>query len=207
MDLFQPDADTTVLDVGGTPETWLDQPNQPRVTVLNLAPPTTPLPTFMSFETGDATRLAYRDGAFDIAFSNSVIEHVGDFAVQQRMASELRRVARSYYLQTPARTFPVEPHFLAPFVHWLPASVGRRILRNFSVWGWITRPSRTDVDAAVTSIRLLSLRELRALFPDATILPERVFGVTKSWTVVRVRGERACRLPACRGEPPDREAG
>ena len=195
---FGPTATTTIVDVGGAPRTWLDLPCRPRVTVVNLAPPAGPVPSWVRFDTGDATRLPYADGAFDIAFSNSVIEHVGDLAAQRRMAAELRRVAGCYYLQTPARSFPFEPHYLTPFVHWLPMSVRRRLLRNLSVWGWITRPSPDDVDHAVTSIRLLSLRELRELFPDATILRERVAWMTKSWTVVKARGAGAGSSPVCR---------
>lgn len=188
-DLLRLTSQTTILDVGGAPRTWLDLQVHPLVTILNLDLPEgeQQLPPGMSLKIGDAARLPYFDKSFDIAFSNSVIEHVGDISAQADMADELRRVAASYYLQTPARSFPIEPHYMAPFVHWFPRSIQRRILRNFSVWGWITRPSQSYVDDVVSSTRLLTRRELQRLFPDGIIAPERVCGLTKSWTVTRIR--------------------
>jgi 2-polyprenyl-3-methyl-5-hydroxy-6-metoxy-1,4-benzoquinol methylase len=58
--------------------------------------------------------------SFDIVFSNSVIEHVGDAESQQQFAHEIARVGRAYWVQTPNRRFPVEPHLLTPFLHFLP---------------------------------------------------------------------------------------
>ena len=42
-----------------------------------------------------AGRFPSADGAFDIVFSNSVIEHVGDAASQARFAREVMRVGRA----------------------------------------------------------------------------------------------------------------
>src|SRR4051794_26662392 len=62
-------------------------------------------------------RLPFADNEFDLAYSNSVLEHVNDRA---GLAREIRRVARSWWVQTPAFSFPIEPHALLPFAHWLP---------------------------------------------------------------------------------------
>ena len=62
--------------------------------------------------------------------------------------------------------FPIEPHYLTPFVHWLPKALRRRILRRGSVWGWIARPTQAYVDGMVDEIRLLRRREMELLFPD-----------------------------------------
>ena len=75
---------------------------------------------------GDGRALPFRDEAFDVVFSNSVIEHVGDAASQRRFAREVARVGRAYWVQTPNRWFPVEQHLLTPLVHWLPKSWQRR---------------------------------------------------------------------------------
>ena len=85
--------------------------------------------------------LPYRPGAFDIAFSNSVIEHVGSFEEQTRFAEQLRRVATGVWVQTPARGFPLETHLLMPLIHYLPLRWQTRLVRNLTVWGWLTRPT------------------------------------------------------------------
>jgi hypothetical protein len=54
------------------------------------------------------------DQEYDIAFSNSVIEHVGDWERQAAFASEIRRVGKNLWIQTPAKECPIEPHYLAP---------------------------------------------------------------------------------------------
>src|SRR5204863_623150 len=53
------------------------------------------------FVRADATvRLPFDDGAFDLAYCNSVIEHV-EPAGRAAMATEIVRVARSFWVQAP----------------------------------------------------------------------------------------------------------
>jgi len=184
--LMRPVIGTTIVDIGGGARTWTDLATAPHVTIVNTdLQEAAPDGENVRFAEADARSLPFEDSSFDIAFSNSVIEHVGSFADQGRMAREMRRVAPAYYLQTPARSFPIEPHYLTPFVHWLPRRLRRRILRNFTVWGLITRPSQEYVDFSVSTTRLLDRAELEHLFPDATLIPEKWLGLTKSWVVVR----------------------
>ena len=104
---------------------------------------------------------------------------------QRRMASEVARVARSYYIQTPSAYFPIEPHFLVPFFHWLPVSLRVRLVQRFAL-GWYPRlRDRAEASAAVNEIRLLRKGEFASLFPDAEIHTERLFGWTKSYIAVR----------------------
>jgi SAM-dependent methyltransferase len=114
-------------------------------------------------------RLPFEDGEFDLAYCNSVIEHV---APERRaaFAAELRRVARGWYVQTPARSFPIEPHALLPFAHWLPVALRR------PYW-------RLGVAGAWEEIHLLRRREMAALF--GTPRAERIGPLTKSWVSVR----------------------
>ena len=100
-----------------------------------------------------AERLPFDDGAFDLAYASSVVEHVAP-ARRARFASELRRVARGWYVQTPAWSFPVEPHALLPFAHWLPARLRRPYWRLGVAGGW-------------EEIELLRRAELERLFGPA----------------------------------------
>jgi len=188
-----PGPDTCVLDVGGTPDIWRHfEGPLPHLTFVN------PLPCRESGARGggacvrgDGTRLCFRDGAFDLVFSNSVVEHLGSLERQRRFAEEARRVGRRLWIQTPARGFPVEPHLVAPFLHWLPRAWQRRLIRPLSVWGWLARPSPERVDAFLDEVRLLSAKEMRALFPDCEIRTTRVLGLPKDYIAVRGTGARS----------------
>jgi len=123
------------------------------------------------FVRADATeRLPFEDGAFDLAYSNSVIEHL---PVDRRaaFARELRRVARGWWVQTPAFSFPLEPHALLPVAHWLPPRARRAYWRLGAAGAW-------------EEIALLRRGELAALFGEP-VVAERVGPLAKSWIAVR----------------------
>jgi ubiquinone/menaquinone biosynthesis C-methylase UbiE len=165
---------------------------RPRVTLLNMPRGQERGEAGFTFVSGDGCQLPFRDQSFEIVFSNSVIEHVGAPDQQRRFANEIRRVGKSYWVQTPNRRFPVEQHLLTPFVHWLPRSMQRAWVTKWTVWDWVERPSpdRREyyIEHFLRDIRLLSDAELAALFPDAEILRERSFGWTKSLIAVK-RGQ------------------
>jgi SAM-dependent methyltransferase len=114
--------------------------------------------------------LPFADGEFDLAYCSSLIEHVAP-ALRGAVAAELRRVARGWYVQTPAFSFPVEPHALLPFAHWLPPGPRR------AYW-------RLGVAGQWEDVRLLRRGEMAALFGEP-VLAERVLGLAKSWVSVR----------------------
>lgn len=177
-------AGMRVLDVGGTIEIWRMAPVMPRVVLLNQAFWPHQVEGAEGAILGDGTRLPFADRSFDLVFSNSVIEHVGDAAAQARFAAEIARVGKRYWVQTPNRFFPVEQHMWTPLVHWLPRTWQRAILRRFSVWRLVTKHNPAErefyVDHYLETIRLLSAPELSALFPGAAILRERFLGWAKS---------------------------
>lgn len=180
-DDFQVSEATRVLDVGGTGSIWRLLPRLPRLMILNVVAPksVTHLPR-VPWVIADGRWLPFRDKAFDVVFCNSVIEHLGSSGDQQLLAKECSRVGVQYYVQTPNKFFFLEPHLFTPAVHWLPKSLQRRLLRNFSIWGWLRRPSRRQCDAFLDGTRLLTLREMHQLFPDADIRRETVLGFAKS---------------------------
>jgi hypothetical protein len=191
-----------ILDVGGTEAYWVSMgylpPEDVRIVLLNLSAQETVHPGFSSVA-GDARDMArFGDGEFDLVFSNSVIEHVGGYRDQERMAGEIMRVGRRFVVQTPNRSFIVEPHFLFPFFVWLPRRVKVFLLTHFSL-GWYARcADARSAEAVIDSIRLLSKKELKNLFFGATIYRERFFGLTKSFVVVGPAGKKGLRLPGGR---------
>ena len=96
-------------------------------------------------------------------------------------------MGKGYYVQTPNRWFPVEPHYLAPFIHFLPKSRHKGLIRNWSFWGWLNRPSVQEAEQFADGIHLLTRADMRSLFPDAVILRERTLGLTKSLIAVRLQ--------------------
>lgn len=177
---------TSILDVGGTSRIWTEFGFTNNVTLLNLtAPNQRDLDLGFRVIQGDALNMEmFRDGQFDVVFSNSVIEHVGTYQNQQRFASEVQRVGNSYWVQTPNRYFPIEPHFLFPLFQFLSPPVRRWIaLRwNYShvkAWG------KDDgyILNEVSDIRLMTASELTELFGGSELYRERLFGLTKSLVV------------------------
>jgi len=57
---------------------------------------------------GDALDLRWPDKYFDAVYSNAAIEHVGDFDSQKRMAAEVMRVGKRWFVTTPNRWYPFE---------------------------------------------------------------------------------------------------
>ena len=132
---------------------------------------------------GDARDLGrYDTASFDVVFSNSVIEHLGpSFADQMRMANEIRRVAKRYFVQTPNRYFPLEPHFLVPGFQFMPVWARTWLVSHFDV-GWYKRiPDKEAAKREVESVALLTARQLKELFPEARIYEETILGMTKSF--------------------------
>lgn len=79
---------------------------------------------------GDGCCLPFRDGAFDWVFSNAVIEHVGDWKKRQQFAGEIRRVAsKGYFVTTPNKWFPIDPHTLVPLYQFVPGRLQRELIR------------------------------------------------------------------------------
>ncbi len=184
---FNPVPQTKILDVGGTSYNWKFIDCKSQVTLLNLSIPEdiSSEPDNLKFVEGNGTDLKYADFEFDICYSNSVIEHLGSLENQKSFAFEVCRVGRKVWVQTPARSFFFEPHLLTPFIHFLPKNIQRKLIRNFTIWGLITRPDKERVEKLLNEIRLLSFDEMKMLFPDCEIRKERFLFFTKAFLAVR----------------------
>jgi len=177
-----------ILDIGGTlnfwrQRGWADRPDCD-ITLLNLQIEPSTYPHIRS-TVGSATGMPeHADGAFDVAFSNSVIEHLFTLENQRKMAAEVRRVARGYWVQTPNYWFPIEPHFHVPGWQWMPQELRIALLRRFRC-GWRGPcPNKAQATELVREVRLMKRSELAECFPDAYLYAERFKGFTKSWVAI-----------------------
>lgn len=187
--MFNLNSSTKLLDVGGDLFFWELAEKEgiplPNITIVNLYENTSALPKGVAWIVADGKSLPFDDLEFDIAFCNSVIEHLGDFKSQIEFANEIIRVAHNYFVQTPNKGFPIEPHFITPFVHWLPKAAQKRLVRNFTTWGIVTRPTPEYCAKVIAELRLLGVDEMSQLFPGSSIVTESLLGVPKSIIAVK----------------------
>lgn len=176
METFRPRPDTTILDVGVTSDRSFQESNY-----FERMYPYPHNITCVGTEDGSHLSLEYpglqyhrviageplpfSSGQFDIVFSNAVLEHVGSRAAQASFLREICRVGNAFFITTPNRWFPIEHHTGLPLVHYLPASVFRRLIRNtrYRYWsdevhlniltaGALKQLLPSDVDAQVRRI-------------------------------------------------------
>lgn len=139
---------------------------------------------------GNVTQLEdVSDHQYDVAFSNSVIEHVGNLYQQNQFAKEIKRVASCFVLQTPNRYFPMEPHFYVPFFPFIPLGVRTWLHRRFRLGWFAPEPGELKARIDCDEIRLLTRKELKLLFPMAGIHCERLGGLIKSFILIGKAGE------------------
>jgi hypothetical protein len=176
-------ADMRVLDLGGTPTSWETAPVMPaRLQIVNLRP-------------YDDERCVVGDACnpppgsitgFDLVFSNSVIEHVGGYQRRRAMAAVVAGPAPHHWIQTPARTFPIEPHWLFPLFQFLPVRARVAVAQKWHHSAFAdARDDRMKMTEAVLSIELIGMTEMRYLFSGSDIIRERFAGLTKSIIAVQ----------------------
>ena len=141
--------------------------------------------------------LPFPDKFFDLVFCSSVLEHVtlpeeaawletsgarfGRLARgrQRQFASEISRIGAGYFVQVPYRWFPVETHTWLPFVGYLPRFIQCPV---------IGISNRVWIKATVPDFYLPTAGDMAGYFPDAQILREKVWGLTKSLIAVKRPG-------------------
>lgn len=190
---FKKHGFVNIVDVGGTeiywnivPEHYLDDRNV-TITVVNLPSANPPEDHGrFRFVGADACNLAmFTNNTFHIAHSNSVVEHVGDWARMIRFANEISRIAEFYFVQTPNYWFPIEPHCMTPFFHWLPKPIRVWLVSHFQLGYWEKANTISQAVASVERIRLLDKIMFQELFGDASIHTERFFLLPKSFVALR----------------------
>jgi hypothetical protein len=180
-----------VVDLGGTVDSWLRAPVRPNnVTVGNLYEPGESAEPWLTPVTGDACLAQSVLGAaglptrYDVAFSNSLLEHVGGHAMRCALAGQVKSIADFHWIQTPYRYFPIEPHWLFPMMQFMPVNVRTVIAQT-----WPLANSRANDPVEARSVvqwtDLIGIAQMRSYFPDSEIVLERAFGLTKSLMAVQ----------------------
>ncbi|MCZ4123288.1 class I SAM-dependent methyltransferase [Streptomyces sp. H39-S7] len=178
----------SVIDLGGTVETWLRAPVRPaRVHVVNLEEHPPQSPDWIRAEYGDACDLP-KDlldcGDYDLVYSNSVLEHVGGHAQRNRFADAVHALAPRHWVQTPYRYFPIEPHWLFPGFQILPVNARAQLARYWPLAH--SRAGSTEEGLrSVLSTELISRSEMKFYFPDSRVISEHMAGLVKSLIAVK----------------------
>ena len=180
-----------IIDLGGEPEFWKKSNIEMEVHCVNLDKLEFIQDEYLvkiKTSAGDCCDLFdEKDNSYDIVFSNSVIEHVGDLQKQKQFARNALRLGQKLWIQTPAKYFPVEPHWFALFIHWFPRKYQYSLFRLFALRQRFAgvKLSKEEIKAQVDDVRLMTKGELKEMFPDCRIITERFFLFPKSYIVVR----------------------
>jgi SAM-dependent methyltransferase len=170
-----------IIDLGGSAAFWSDCPLSLNLTIVNLPgslvkenPNKQHNVTFVEGNACDLPLIS--DESFDIAFSNSVIEHVGPRENQVAFAREVNRIAPRFWVQTPSLWFPIEAHNHMPFWWAYPEPLKRKFISR-----WRQKlPAWTEMIEGTTVIKR---KELERMFPTGTIWTERFAGFPKSYVI------------------------
>jgi hypothetical protein len=184
-DLVKPPPQARIIDLGGTFHMWNLINHDYHVTLVNLPGSYTDeqwraCPPQYELVEADACDLTdmFADQSFDVVFSNSVIEHVGDESRQEAFAREVQRLAPAYWVQTPSDAFPIEAHTGVPFYWKLPEGVRLTLERR-----WYEKlPAWAE---SIRETRVLSRQRMEELFPGASVYIERKLLFEKSYACYR----------------------
>jgi hypothetical protein len=185
-------SEMRVIDLGGTPASWLHAPVRPlEVMTVNLSRRANVVPDggagWIRSVSADACELpaAVRAEHFDLVFSNSVLEHVGGHARRAAFAETVHALAEHHWVQTPYRYFPIEPHFLFPGFQLLPVRAQAEVAVRWPIGNYAAVKTVGEALKRALAIELLSVAEMSHYFPESSIEHERIAGVTKSLIAIR----------------------
>jgi hypothetical protein len=136
--------------------------------------------------TGNALAMPFQKGEFDLIFSNSVIEHVGSYENQKKFAEEVTRLCDRYIIQTPSLWFPLEPHSLIPLFQFIPHWLRALLIMTFNINYFPKKPTYREALFVSRSTLMFTKKRFQQLFPGAEIQVERLFGIPKSYTAIKL---------------------
>lgn len=125
---------------------------------------------------------------FDLVFSNSMMEHLESREAQARLASTIIRSGRPYFIQIPNKKSLIDPHFphpFAPFFACLPRTIRAALLTLHPLGSGNRSKNYRESLRRMGFYNPIGQKELKALFPEAEIESERLFGLPMSIIALR----------------------
>lgn len=192
--IYEENGSVSILDAGGRNTYWdiLEdgylEKIKAKITILNIPSEKagTNTKSITHFK-GDACNMPqFTDNQFDLIHSNSVIEHVGPWKKICEFAHESQRVSKHHFIQTPNFWFPIEPHYMSLFHHWLPRPL--RIWSHRHLTMGYSKPTK-DINTAIQRTEnepyLLNKDAMAFLYPNCNICHERFFLFSKSLIAIK----------------------
>ena len=176
-----------IIDIGGTEIFWetiglnyIKEKNV-KITLINLEKKEVSNSKIFNFVIGNGCSLDFNDNSFDLSFSNSVIEHVGNYDNMIKFAKESKRVAKYFYYQTPNFWFPFEPHSWFPFFQFLPDPIKFLLITKINLGHYKKQNNYLEAIKVVQDAKLIDKKLLLNLFNnDGIIINEKFFFLNKS---------------------------
>ena len=178
----------SIIDLGGSDYHWRNSRFRDNlnfhITIVNTEQQNINDIRNLCFIKKDIRDLKFFDNReFDIVYSNSLFEHINNFDEQKILASEIQRIGKHYFIQTPNYYFPVEPHFLFPFFQFMSEGMKKKLIMKMDL-GWYKKQDDEKKAAELAqSIRLLKKSELMKMFPHGKLYKEKYFLLNKSFII------------------------
>ena len=181
MEKAKPTGAEMIMDLGMGPSSYLPNffPHQQRIIGVDILFNSVRIAKGKGLKVvqADATRLPFKSRSVDVVFSNSLIEHISESA-QKDLACEILRVfKRGFFIQTPEKKFPIEPHWRIPFIQFLSHSLAKFI------WRFVPKSLKWYPSQEFERISYVSSSRLKSLFPGSTLVVERFLLIPKSLIV------------------------
>jgi len=186
-----------LLDIGGTKAYWEQNLKHiplgliQSIDIVNIGsmPVTETIVqgvTLIEYSGNALDRSSFRLEKYDLVYSNSVIEHVGSLLNQREMAGNILALSSRYFVQTPSKCFPLEPHFLIPFFPYYPLTLRAFFLRHLECGGYGKKRDWVSSRIAGEYVRPLIKKEFQQLFPGGTLHIERYLFIPKSYMITNI---------------------
>jgi hypothetical protein len=175
-----------ILDLGGSDYHWRNSAfknnKDYHITIINTEIQNTEDFRNICFIKRDVRHLNFFDDKeYDLVYSSSLIEHLNNFEEQKKLADEIKRIGKHYFIQTPNYYFPIEPHFLFPFFQFLSDEKKTKLVSKYNLGWFIKQDDESKARELAASIRLLKKNELKEFFPGSKIYNEKYFFLNKSF--------------------------